>query len=81
MQKKVYIVVIWFISNTVMKPLLFAVLSTVVAAREQAGGYFGSYIGAISNKEQGISGQLYCIDKSTVYLRNFTYTGTGSGKA
>lgn len=28
--------------------------------------------------DQGIWGQLYSIDENTVYLRNFTYTGTGS---
>ena len=67
-----------------MKPLLLAAAaalsSSTAAVAKLESGYYGSYIGAISNKDQGISGQLYCIDKNTVYLRNFTYTGTGSGK-
>ena len=50
-----------------------------VSAKEKDSNY-GSLIGTLSNKEQGISGQLYSIDKNTVYLRNFTFTGTGSGK-
>ena len=41
--------------------------------------YYGSFIGTVSNKEQGIRGQLYSIDLSTVYLKNFTYQGSGSG--
>ena len=57
----------------------FAVLSAVGAvSKEGSGQYYGSYIGSISNQDKGISGQFYCIDQSTVYLRNFTYTGTGS---
>ena len=51
--------------------------SVSVTARDP---HYGSFIGTLSNKEQGISGQLYSIDKSTVYLRNFTFTGIGSGK-
>ena len=50
--------------------------SVSVTARDP---HYGSFIGTLSNKEQGISGQLYSIDKSTVYLRNFTFTGIGSG--
>ena len=50
-----------------------------VSAKEKDSNY-GSFIGTLSNKEQGISGQLYSIDKNTVYLRNFTFTGTGSGE-
>ena len=63
-----------------LKFCLFAVLyaAAEVVTKEGSGQYYGSYIGSISNQEKGISGQFYCIDESTVYLRNFTYTGTGS---
>ena len=59
--------------------LMWISLLVSVSAKEKDSNY-GSFIGTLSNKEQGISGQLYSIDKNTVYLRNFTFTGTGSGE-
>ena len=41
--------------------------------------YLGTFMGTLSNKDQGISGQVYCVDENTVYLKNFTFSGTGSG--
>ena len=45
----------------------------------QEESYFGSFIGTVSNRDQGISGELFSVDESTVYLKNFTYSGSGSG--
>ena len=42
--------------------------------------YFGTYVGKISNKEEGISGKVYCVDKNTIFIQNFTYTGRNSRK-
>lgn len=42
--------------------------------------YFGTYVGKISNKEEGISGKVYCVDKNTIFIQNFTYTGKNSRK-
>ena len=36
-------------------------------------------MGTLSNKDQGISGHVYSVDENTVYLKNFTFSGTGSG--
>ena len=72
---------LFLFQHIVLKLWLFAVLSAAAEAavsKEGSGQYYGSYIGSISNQDKGISGQFYCIDQSTVYLRNFTYTGTGS---
>ena len=52
-------------------------ISGLVIAQEQP--YYGSFMGTVSNKEQGISGDFYSVDESTVYLKNFTYSGTGTG--
>ena len=41
--------------------------------------YLGSFMGTLSNKDQGISGHVYSVDENTVYLKNFTFSGTGSG--
>ena len=40
--------------------------------------YYGTLIGKLSNKEEGISGKIYAVDKSTVFIRNFTYVGENS---
>ena len=40
--------------------------------------YYGTLIGKLSNKEEGISGKIYAVDKSTVFIRNFTYIGENS---
>ena len=42
--------------------------------------YYGTLIGKLSNKEEGISGRIYAVDKNTVFIRNFTYTGDNSRK-
>lgn len=42
--------------------------------------YYGTLIGKLSNKEEGISGRIYAVDKNTVFMRNFTYTGDNSRK-
>ena len=42
--------------------------------------YYGSYIGKLSNQDQGISGEVFSIDESTIFVKNFTYNGEGSGK-
>ena len=40
--------------------------------------YYGTLIWKLSNKEEGISGKIYAVDKSTVFIRNFTYVGENS---
>ena len=42
--------------------------------------YYGTMIGKLSNKEEGISGKIYAVDKNTVFILNFTYTGENSRK-
>ena len=42
--------------------------------------YYGTLIGKLSNKEEGISGKIYAVDKNTVFILNFTYTGENSRK-
>ena len=40
--------------------------------------YYGTLIGKLSNKEEGISGKIYAVDKNTVFIKNFTYIGNNS---
>ena len=40
--------------------------------------YYGTLIGKLSNKDEGMSGKIYAVDKNTVFVHNFTYTGENS---
>ena len=42
--------------------------------------YYGTLIGKLSNKDEGLSGRIYAVDKNTVFIHNFTYTGDNSRK-
>jgi hypothetical protein len=35
--------------------------------------YFGHPIGRLSNREENLSGQLFAVDKNTVFIQNLTY--------
>ena len=35
--------------------------------------YYGHFIGKLSNREQNLFGQLFAVDKNTVFIQNFTY--------
>ena len=40
---------------------------------EYSSHYYGHFIGKLSNREENIFGQLFAVDKNTVFIQNFTY--------
>lgn len=43
-------------------------------------GYYGKYIGKLSQLHHGVSGDVFAVDARTLHLRNFNYDGEGPGK-
>ena len=44
------------------------------------GTYYGAPIGKISNLDEGVGGTVFSVDKSTIFIRNFTYSGKNARK-
>lgn len=39
--------------------------------------YYGVLIGKLQNFAHGINGTAYAVDESTIYIKGFSYDGTG----
>lgn len=39
--------------------------------------YYGELIGPLQNFAHGISGTAYAVDESTIFIKGFSYDGTG----
>ncbi|XP_058798025.1 protein Skeletor, isoforms B/C isoform X2 [Phymastichus coffea] len=52
-----------------------AILHLAVAARKGPNTY-GSFVGSFNSYNHGVRGQVYVIDESTFFIKNFTYDGT-----
>lgn len=40
-------------------------------------GYYGTLIGRLESHHHDASGEVYAIDETSVFVRGFTYDGTG----
>ncbi|KAL0276587.1 UNVERIFIED_CONTAM: hypothetical protein PYX00_004134 [Menopon gallinae] len=47
------------------------------AASAQKDGYYGKFIGKLTEFHHGVSGEVYAVDARTLHLRNFNYDGEG----
>lgn len=56
---------------------IFTFIGNVVANKE---GYYGKYIGKLSQLHHGVSGDVFAVDARTLHLRNFNYDGEGPGR-
>lgn len=63
-------------SQTFKSALFFPVDS----ASAQKDGYYGRFIGKLTEFHHGVSGEVYAVDARTLHLRNFNYDGEGPGE-
>lgn len=63
-----------FFSN--IHEFLFVISAKAVTA---ARNYYGAHLGALSQLEHGVSGDVYAVDSRTLFLKNFRYDGEGPG--
>lgn len=63
-------IIIIFIIN------LYLVLFLVLCGKPPE-PYYGVLIGKLQNFAHGISGTVYAVDESTIFIKGFSYDGTG----
>lgn len=51
-------------------------LSGVTSASD-ADKYYGTYLGRFEGKVHGVTGQVFAVDESTLFVKHFTYDGAG----
>ena len=39
--------------------------------------YFGTLVGKLTTYSHGVSGEIYAVDESTLFIKNFNYDGQG----
>ena len=44
------------------------------------GSYLGNLMGPFTDTVPGVGGTMYAVDKSTIIITNFTYTGADPGR-
>lgn len=63
-----------------MSPKIYEFLFIILAkAATAARNYYGAHLGALSQLEHGVSGDVYAVDSRTLFLKNFRYDGEGPG--
>lgn len=49
-------------------------------SRPPVGDYYGRLIGTLQEYAHGIRGTAYAVDESTIFVKGFSYDGTGPGE-
>ena len=44
-----------------------------------ANTYYGRFIGSLESEYHGIRGEVYSVDARTLFIKGFSYDGTGQG--
>ncbi len=47
--------------------------------RRNGDKYYGQYIGKFPGTTHGVKGEVYAVNKNTIYIREFSYDGAGPG--
>jgi len=56
---------------------LLTLISFSAAAFSSAEDYFGTFVGSFADRFHGVKGDVYAVDSRTLYVRGFSYDGTG----
>ncbi|XP_048522667.1 protein Skeletor, isoforms B/C isoform X2 [Dendroctonus ponderosae] len=54
-----------------------AILSNIVVSRKHPEPYYGTKIGPLQDFAHGIRGIVYAVDETTIFIKGFSYDGTG----